>query len=564
MTSTSVDRRGIGAMMACMHAVVLQPPEASTRRLLGDDRPRDLVRVVALVLGFAVLDRLLAASSRLGGDDGERPVLAVAAVARNWAPTAVVLVAVGAAAMLGRSRTRLGWKAMDHGDVWRWLIVPWVVTATWYWTTYDFNFMLGRWHAIDRALIVALAIAAIVHPLFIVAFAWQANVVASQMALTSGGTPTLGVDHLLMTAILVIAATFLLVLVTDDDDTSPGLLLLATAVAAHFFVPGRAKIALDWLSTTDLHHFAYSSYTAGWRADGDGSWAESMASLTRTFRWPALIGTVVLEVGAVVAVTRRALLRWWLPGWILLHVSILLVSGFWLFPWLIVEIGLLNALWRRGLTTWMSRNDTIARGALAAAIVMLGSAVFSPPRLAWLDSPLSYGYEVDAVGVSGTVYHVPSDRFGLAQQDLAFLFARFTDRPPAVAGYGATAGADFYARLGKITDFRGLRELERTFQPVTEAERAASERLITSWLDRVNDAGGDPWFLIEPPSRYWVDRPTPTFDGEEPLSSVEVILVRSLHDDEGQRFDRETVLRVEVGDDGRAFVIERTGIDADA
>ena len=540
--------------------VAADPDERIGRNLFGRDRPADLVRVVAAVIAFAVVDRLVARASQLGFGDGEQATLVGVALMRNWAPTAVLVIAVAVVIRLGGSRVRGGWSSMDRGEVWRGLAIPWVIVAAWYGAAYEFNFMLGRWHVIDRTLVVALAVAAIAHPLFLLPFVLQTQIVASQLLLSFGAATARGADRLVIVAILVIATTWLLVMASGDDDTSPGLLLLVMAIGAHFFVPGRAKIGLDWATTTDLQNFAYSSYTTGWRGAGDGGWARSLASSMRTMRWPLIIGTMIVEVGAGVAVFHRRLVRWWLPCWIGLHAAIFAVSGFWLFGWFVVELGLLLVLWRRDLVEWTARNDTLARGAIAVVVVVVfGSAVFSPPRLGWLDAPVSYGYEIEAVGVSGATYHVPLDEFGEAQQDLVFLFARFADHPPVVAGYGATAGSDFYDRLGRIRSFAELRELEQTFTPVSEAERATSERLVLRWVDHVNESNGKPWFLISPPSRFWVDRPEPTFDRGERLASVEVILARSLHDDDGQRFDRETVLRIEAGDDGRAAVTFRAG-----
>jgi hypothetical protein len=535
-------------------------PTAVMRRFLGEDRPRDLLRIVVAVVGFAVLDRLVRAGSTLAAADEDAAVLVVAAVTRNWVAVLPLAGAIGLVAVAGGKRTRAGWSSMDHGAVWRLLTIPSVVTIGWYGATADYNYLLGRWNAVDRLLIVILAVAAVAHPLLLVPFVFQAQTLLAQWAIPFGGTTTLGVDRLATVAILVIAVTFLLAIASAEPDTSPGLLLLGMAVAADFFVPGRGKLGLDWLTTTHLDNFAYSSYTTGWRGAGDGTWARSIASLMRTFEWPLLIGTTLLEIGAVVAVFHRKLLRWWLPGWILLHISIFLVSGFWLIAWVVVELGLVIILWRRDLAAWTSLNDTPARGALAAVVVVaFGSTVFSPPSLAWLDAPVSYGYEVEVVGESGTRYHVPLDAFGVAQQDLVFLFARFTDFPPAVAGYGATAGGEYYARLSALDDFAELRALERTLDPVSEHDRAASERLITSWFDAVNAGISRPWFLVAPPGRFWVSRPDPTFDMDEDIVAAEVVLVRSLHDDDTQRFDRETVLRVEVGADGKAAVTSRSG-----
>ncbi|NNE13072.1 MAG: hypothetical protein HKN41_12600 [Ilumatobacter sp.] len=541
-----------------MQQLEVESAGSPMRRLLGDDRPQDIVKIVGAVVGFTILDRLISAASSLEADDGEQAVLIAAATLRNLLPTIALIVVVGVVVAMGGPRARAGWRSMDQGEVWRWMVIPWITTLAWYATTADYNFMLGQWHTFDRLLIVAMAVAAVAHPLLLVPFVFQLQVVASQHQLTFGSSPSAGVDRLAVVAILVVATTFLFVVASGEDDTSPGLLLLGMAVAAHFFAPGRTKIAIDWLTANELFHFAHSSYTTGWRGDGDGSWADTVASVLRTFKWPVMIGTLVIEVGAAISVFHRKLLRWFLPGWILLHVGIFITSGFWLFAWVLVELGLLIVLWRPDLRAWAARNDTVARGAIAVFVVGIGWSLFSPPRLAWLDAPVSYGYEIEAIGESGATFHVPLDEFGPLQGDFSFLFAQFTADRLVVRGYGAVDLPGLHDRLKAVEDIDELRAIERSFDPVPDSVRSTSERIVTRWVDRVNDAGAEPWFLISPPSRYWVDRPAPVYDRSERIESVEVVLVRSVHD-VGPSFERETVLRVEVDSSGRAVVVERAG-----
>lgn len=540
-----------------MQAVTIDETTGWRHRLLGGDRPRDLIPIVGAIAGFVVLDRLLRATAALAGDDGSDPVLVAAAIARNWFPAVLIAVGIAGVLLIERDRITAGWSCMEQGAVWRWMVAPWVVTLAWYTTTSGYNFVLGQWHLIDRLLILALAVAVAVHPLFLVPFVLQIQIFTSQHQLVLGASPTAGTDRLAVAAIVVVAVTFLVASMTEVGDTAPGLLLLGIVVAAHFFAPGRAKVAIDWVTDNDLHHFAQSSYTTGWRGAGDGSWADRAASVLQTFRWPAVIGTMVLEVGAAVAVFHRKMLRWFLPAWVLLHAGIFLVSGFFLFAWVVVELGLLVVLWRPDLSAWVARNDTVARGAIAVGAVALGWSWFSPPRLAWLDAPVSYGYEIEAVGLSGASYHVPLDEFGPLQQDLSFLLAQFRDDPLVVRGYGAVDFDALQQRLGRVDGADRWRAIEAEFPSVDAEVRRTSELIITSWLDRVNSAGAEPWYLISPPSRYWVDRPEPAYDRNEPIRSVEVVLVRSIHDS-GPAVERETVLRVEVDGRGQAVVTMRS------
>jgi hypothetical protein len=190
---------------------------------------------------------------------------------------------------------------------------------------------------------------------------------------------------------------------------------------------------------------------------------------------------------------------------------------------------------------------------LAGTLVLLGGFLFQPPRLAWYDSPVAYGYEVEATGLSGRTYHVPLRRFAPFEQDMSFVFATFQPQGPLAGGYGALAWRGTLDALAAVDTFEQLDALERQGEPTPPGRRAASEALVVRWLERTYHRDRVPVVPIPPP-RYVTGRSGPAYEGDEPLRSAEVVLVRSIEDGGSQRFTRQPLLRVEADTGGHAAV----------
>lgn len=529
------------------------------KRVMASDEPADLFVIVGVVAAYVVLDVLTRLAADLDPSDVFESVLVWQMLVSNPIPVVVLLVAGAVLYRTGRGRLVAPWTAVDHGTVLRWFAAPLVVMSTWYGATYEFNYFLDQWHAADRILLVVLAVGAWFRPIVLLAFVLQARVIAEQFAFPLGALASQNITELLMIALLVIVAMYVVAAAMGTSETSAVMLVLATVVAAHFFVPGFAKVRLgiDWFTMNEIGNFAWNSHVAGWMGGGDGGWARSLASVSQTLRLPIVLGTVFIEVGAIVAVLHRRLLRLWLPAWALFHLAIFAMSGFLLLEWIVVEIALLVVFTRRELGEWLGRNDTPARAILAVGLVVVaGPIIYHPPSLAWFDSPVSYAYEVDAVGVSGAEYHVTLDALAPYQQDFGFVFAHFREEAEVVMGYGAVGSLWLFEVLETTSDFDELDALEATYDPNPAFVRDQSAEVVLRWFDYANERGDPSWFPLGAPGKYWESRPDDIYDFGEQLQSVDVVLVRSIIDDDADdvRRDRATVLRIAADDNGNGVV----------
>lgn len=528
------------------------------KRVMAGDEPADLFVIVGVVAAYVVLDVLTRGAANLDPADAFESVLAWRMVVSN--PIAVVLLIAACAALYrtGRGRLLARWSAIEHGTVLRRFVSPIVVISTWVGATYEFNYFLDQWHAADRLLLVALAVGAWFRPIVLLAFVLQFRVIADQFAVPLGALASQNISELLMIVLLVVVAMYVVAAFTGASDTSAVILVLGTVVAAHFFVPGFSKLRLgvDWFTMNEIGNFAWNSHVAGWMGGGDGGWARSLASVSHTLRLPIVLGTVFIEVGAIIAVVHRRLMRWWLPAWVALHLAIFAMSGFLLLEWIVVEVALLVVVTRRELAEWLGRNDTPARAILAVGLVVVGPIIYHPPSLAWFDSPVSYAYEVEAVGVSGAEYHVSLAALAPYQQDFGFGFVHYREEAEVVMGYGAVGSLWLFEVLEATSSFARLDELEATYDPNPAFVRQQSAELMLRWFDHANARGDPSWFPLGAPAKYWVSRPDEVYDFGEQLQSVDVVLVRSIIDDDADdvRLDRATVLRVTADGNGKGVV----------
>ncbi|MDH3680500.1 MAG: hypothetical protein OEV40_11185 [Acidimicrobiia bacterium] len=525
----------------------------STERMLARDRPIDLVAVLATFVAYVVLDRWTALIAVITEDDLGRFSLLGAAVANRWW-LVVPFVIVAAAGLRHDARALLApWSALQHGGALRLLTGVLVALLTWQAALYDVNFVAGRVHALDRLVVVGLAVAALYRPVAIVAFVLQVRIINEQFLHPFGTVAAKNVDELLLIALLAIAACHVIYVVTGRNDTSPVLLIIGAAVAAHFFWPGKAKLVSDWVNLTDISDLPLSSHSAGWLGSTDGGVARAMSGFFDFFRTPVLIGTLIIEVGALFAALHPKLLRLWIPGFVLFHAMTFITTGFFFLGWTLLELGLLAALSLPRFRDWVAANATPARGLVSVAAVVGGTILFHPPGLAWFDAPISYGYEIEAVGDSGAPYHVPISALAPLDQDVSFARLQLSDRLAASGGYGALGTAYELERLRGIDDFEALAAYEVELGDPPPTDR--SQRYFLDFFDHVNDGRRLGWFGLGPPDRFWTSREDPVFDYEEPLQRLEVTLVASIHGDDAPISRRQVVLVIEADAEGRGVVV---------
>lgn len=524
------------------------------------DGAADLIHVALMFAAFVIADRLTISLASLPPARLFSPTLFLQAPAENRLASILLLLGACVLAALGRRRLFDGWDALDHGTVLRTIGSGVAIWLAWRTSSYEFNYVLGQWHAMDRGLVMVLAAATFARPIFVLPLVAQIRLVNGQFSYPLGTDFGQNADEMMVLVLVALGVTHLLYVATGRRTTSSVLLMWSTIVAAHFFEPGRGKLALDWLGQNDISYLPFNSYTAGWRGQGDGQYARSIGSLMATFGWPAKLGTLALELGALVAVAHVRLLRVWLPMCAGFHGVVFAITGFFFFDWLVFEGALWMIITLPSLRHWVEENSTRRRGLVAMAAVLVGGTLYHPPRLAWLDAPVGYGYEVAATGRSGLEYAVPLSALAPFEQDLTFARAEFTPLRRATAGYGAISSLERLAELRRLRSIGDLTTLEAGFAPLAVYPDSLSERLITSFFRHASAEQHAPRFLLHAPSRFWSGRGATGFNWGEPITELRVVLLASLVVDGDQQFRRTPVLTLGLDADGLPTVTARANL----
>ncbi len=495
------------------------------------DTVPDLLLAFGSFLAYGVLDWLTRGAAVLDTGRASGPSLLLAAISANPQYWLVLVLLVVAVTWRYSHRFLVPWSALDRGLALRWLVGPLIVLVAWQGSLYHYNFLLDRSHLLDRLLVVALALGALVRPALLLPFALQSRVVAAQFVLPSGILAAQNIDELLIIVVLAIAGTHLVTVVTGRNDTAAVMLVVIAAIATHFFVPGRGKLALGWLVEEDLANLASSGRNLGWLGQTDGSLSRFLAGAAGALGWPARAATLVLELLVALAAATYRMFRWWMPVAIMFHVVNFLFLGYWFLSWVVLEFILLVMLTRPGLTDWLDRNLTPGRAAMTvAAVVLAGPLLFHPPGLAWLDSPVSYGYEFEGVGLSGRRYHVPNRSLAPFEQEITFGGLALGSTRPVTGPYGVVESA---ALLHDVSDLSDAGTVLAREEPIGDADRRTrlrSEAFLSDfmrWAERRSTGNGlsELASALAPPSKFWTGRPSPDYRFQEPLRRLDVVRV---------------------------------------
>ena len=393
--------------------------------------------------------------------------------------------------------------------------------------------------------------------MFLIPLALQYRVISEQTLFPFSTAAAKNVDEFLVVSLLVVAAGHVVYVLTSRAKTAAVILALTTVVATHFYIPGKGKVAIGWVTQNDMANLPLAGHTAGWLGQSDGGLARSLSGLFDTLSPAVIVGTLVLELGAVVAVAHPRLLRWWIPGWLGFHIMTFVTIGFFFMSWALLEMGLLTILVLPRFRSWVAENATPGRGIVAVLAVLGGSVLYHPPGLAWFDAPISYGYEVEAVGVSGQPFHVPLSAFAPLDHEMTFTRLQLTPTVSLSGGYGSLGTSAELDRLAGLTSFEAIDRLESE-QP-TATLTAESQAFVLAFFDHTNSDLRASWLYgLGPPSSFWSGREGPRYDFDEPLAELHVFLVTANHhaDDGTPSTRRQPVLAIARDAEGRGIVVE--------
>jgi hypothetical protein len=445
-------------------------------------------------------------------------------------PTALLLLA----------KTRIRWETWEAGQALRVLVMTIVMTLAWAGATFEYNMYLDRGHALDRLLLVALAIASWKRPLAVPFFT-----VLAVVMLREANSP-LGHDDFdwrPMTEILMLFSCFAWLSFLRSIETKHFLLLALCLYGAYYYQAGVSKLFYgetgSWLTQNRLSNLFVSSYAHGWLGFLPASSFVALAKLSRHLDFVnALFALAVAELGSIVFLNLQPrLARAWLLCAALLHTGIFAFSGIFFWKWIVVDLALWHFVRRGGATVHAQIFASKLVPMFGAALIFFstGKTYFNPQiGVAWWDTKLSESYHLYAVGKSGRSWPVSPASFApyearMMQEDWCFV----TRERRLTAIYGTTGSFAVFQELEAARTAEDVaRIVSRHGWSCHDVARAKSfDGFVAEFFENTNRAGGRKhrWLsLIGRPAHIWAQRQSDDFAFQEPVVCVEIWRERRL------------------------------------
>ena len=298
-----------------------------------------------------------------------------------------------------------------------------------------------------------------------------------------------------------------------------------------------------------MHVGAFAHGWLGWlSAEKIGSMAQWMAKAD----YPLRIGTLVLELGALLFFARAATAKTLLMLWTILLGAFFACFGYFFWKWILVQLTLLWLLkqWEEDA----SRQSRLFHWkAFLCSLPIIGGAsiTFQSAGLAWFDTPLAHGFHYEAIGESGDRYTIPTRLLAPYHEEFTMAhFGYLSTSKTLVSPYGATINREIANRLTEAQSAEEAVEIveELGHDGFSSELKSNLVTLLKKWLQQQNvqaaNGTGFEWrrplpFLWsfrepevyqhqEPLVRLYISRKTQFFDGEEihelvdsPLAEIE-------------------------------------------
>lgn len=503
-----------------------------------------LIRVPATLLLFSVARAAYLTWSELPHKAYFRPVIALEMLR---SPTSAALL-IGPAVLLVIHRRRLAWTSLQDGQVVRVLVIIAAGVLAWSFATYDYNLYLAQGHVLDRVLLLLVGGAVWLSPTAVALFLPIALGVLNQLSYPIGGNSFTD-KAIVIDVLILLVSVMLLHLLHHAFDLRLFVFLAGCLFAANYVFSGVGKLGLGWLSHERIGNLLVASHLNGWLGGIDRRSVLGIAQALDRWNIAILLGTLVVEIGAVTL--------WWFRGRrpllvvgavVALQLVIFAASGIFFWKWIAVAAGLGYFLTRVGADPVVGEMGGRGAAVAISAAVILATPLFGQPtRLAWLDSRINTTYELVAVPASSTRIRV--GRAFMAPHEMTFAQNRFAylDRRPVVVGtYGSVLDRDIARSIANLDSCSQLVEVQQRRGVVQfDAVRAQRfDRYIRRFVQGLRRRGNKeiPVLTTMPAPRHiWTS--TGGLESDDQVVEVQVVRRDVLYDGRALRCGKSNVVR---------------------
>ena len=469
-------------------------------------------------------------SARLPIEAYGTPVVAFAwfrHLVTSWKLSAFAIVAGAVCAWRWREM-RVAWSELDRGSALRFVAATATIAIAWPLATAAYNNAIEHWHAIDRIVLVGLAIGVVSKPVFMLPFVvWAAPMSFEYQSEWHGYSWSFFAQPL---RIMTLLACWLAIRAHRSTVNARVLtFVLIALIASHYWVPGLSKLRQDWFTSNDVHNLLPAAHGNGWLGfvddDAIGACAAWLAHADVLLRCV----TFVVECGCIgILLGGRVGTAAFLVAFACFHVGIFVVSGICLWQWACTSlvVGVL-ALRRR-----LPLEPRFDAWHLALSLALIGTApvwLRSAP-LTWFDAPVKYVYRFVAIQQDGSRHRLPPGFF--APYDRQFALGAFdhlvADRPLLWCDGRETAHALKNLRSPEaVFEYEAAHATPRHDPARVRAFEHFVRTFVSNW-QRHPDRGSWLRWIAPPPGVVTSPRsPTPPLDGPVRRVDVEQVTVWS-------------------------------------
>lgn len=508
------------------------------------------LRLPALAALLAIFDRWVHATGTLGPTAYHDPWLG----GHLWTEAPVLTVGgLLAVAAWRHPGLRAGWSDLDAwGRSLRLPVTLAVVALAWKYSTYSWNPYLGQTHAVDRWLLVALAMAASLRPILLLPFALQATALAGQFDVPLGNF--LWTIPASLVRVVVAGWVVWMTRPIPGARTGPEFLFLAGCVlAAGYWWPGLGKLRMGWLDRAQVQLTLLGGYSQGWLSHLEPSTIATWLRRLEPFQVPMRLATAALELGAILLFVHRRVTIPILGGWIAFHAIVFVMMGFAFWEWVLLEVALLAILLR-------DRGPWVAFGwpeRVVSVVLLALLPWWLPPhsRLAWFDTRYAVSFRYEAIHAEGGSPW-PASHFAPYTEAMTMGSLGSLRRTPVLTGpYGVTTNRTIAAALDAARspdDLAAIRELARAEGEWGRHDPEFAARFddfVRTFVRNADARGPDRgwWSRLAPPPTLLATVPGPQHDGGVPVDTLAVDQVRWFYDGQTCRLlGRDPVRRIAI------------------
>ena len=309
------------------------------------------------------------------------------------------------------------------GPLSRYLFLCVIVIQTYTIAVMDFNHYHGEWFLMDRILLVALAVYAVINPYSLPLYLIQLVLLTNQLEVPD----VVDYDRTHKSLILPILLSFWAFLLfrqwfAQRIRWTSFVLILLSILSSWYLKAGIAKYQIDWPNSNNIYNMLAAAVDAGWLHTWNANFLQQVGALVNEYHVALQYGGLVVEILLpLLLLLHRRLALICLAGFISFHGLVYALSGIFFWQWIVMELIIAGVLIFDA--SYAARLFTRENLIIYWALLLINPLFIQITKLAWLDCGYINSYTFYLLDDQGREEKLDSSFF--APYDVGFAKNRF-------------------------------------------------------------------------------------------------------------------------------------------